>query len=226
MSLPKPPPEPEKDEFMVLFTALSMILLAFFVMLNSLATIDDGRKRVVVDSLVGTFGFMPGYKYRNEQVQPGDRAVLRNKKDVDEMLEETFGLIEAQHQRGLSVERRADGRIIVRMDSEVFFKPAHVHVSPLSFPTLDRIARLIVRTRIPVRIEGHTDATPFSGGRSNWYLSGARAAAVFRYLQEAGGVPVGLMSAAGYADTRPPTEEGVSPRRVELVFLPRARRVP
>ena len=30
--------EPEKDEFIVLFTALSMILLAFFIMLNSMAT--------------------------------------------------------------------------------------------------------------------------------------------------------------------------------------------
>ena len=54
------PEEPEKDEFIVLFTALSMILLAFFIMLNTMAVIDPVRSRKAIDSLVGSFGMMPG----------------------------------------------------------------------------------------------------------------------------------------------------------------------
>lgn len=57
---------------------------------------------------------------------------------------------------------------------------------------------------------------------SNWELSGARAIAVLRHLQELG-VPAARLRAIGYADTRPlgdnATAEGrAANRRVALVL--------
>lgn len=220
MSRAAPPPEPETDEFMVLFTALSMILLAFFVMLNSLATIDDGRTRVVVDSLVGTFGVLPGYRQRRERIEIDQGPRARGPQQAERLLRLASSMIEPGEQTGVSVIRRADGRVIIRMDAEVFFEPGHVHISPLAFPTLDTTAELLRSARVPARVEGHTDATPTTGPRSNWYLSGARAASVFRYLHEAGGVPLELLYATGHAATRPPPDETTPARRVEIVFVP------
>jgi chemotaxis protein MotB len=221
MSRRQPPEEPESDDFMVLFTALSMILLAFFIMLNSLATVDDARTRVVVDSLVGTFGVLPGFKQSNQQFEIGQNPNIGNGDDpAQELMRLATSLLETGEHSGVHVEKKEDGRVVVRMDENVLFGRGHIHVSPLAFDKLDKVARLIHQSRIPVRIEGHSDAVPTSGERSNWYLSAARAATVYRYLQQAGGVDVSMMSAAGYADTRPPSRSDVSPRRVEIVFLP------
>src|SRR2546428_10562 len=56
-----------------------------------------------------------------------------------------------------------------------------------------------------IRIEGHTDNVPVGGSLkeiypTNWELSTARATAVARYLQEAGGVDPQLLTAAGYGE--------------------------
>ena len=48
------------NSFIVLFTSLSVILLAFFILLNSMATIDSERVRKALGSLVGGFGILPG----------------------------------------------------------------------------------------------------------------------------------------------------------------------
>src|SRR3712207_9008787 len=53
-------------------------------------------------------------------------------------------------------------------------------------------------------VEGHTDSRPIISGiyPSNWELSGARAARVVRIFLEQG-FPADLLTAIGYADTRP-----------------------
>ena len=48
------------DNFVVLLAALSMILVAFFILLYSFAVIDNQRRLVALDSLLGSFGMMPG----------------------------------------------------------------------------------------------------------------------------------------------------------------------
>lgn len=219
MSRRQTPEEPETDDFMVLFTALSMILLAFFIMLNSLATVDDARTRVVVDSLVGTFGVLPGFKQSKRQIDIGE-GTPRGGDAASELLRLATSLLEGGDKSGVSVDKRPDGRVVVRMDEEVLFEPGHIHISPLAFDRLDTVAELIHKSQIPVRIEGHTDAVPTSGERSNWYLSAARAATVYRYLRHAGDVDPTMISAAGYAATRPPASKGASARRVEIIFLP------
>ena len=221
MSRRQIPEEPKSDDFMVLFTALSMILLAFFIMLNSLATVDDARTRVVVDSLVGTFGVLPGFKQNNDPFSVGETPRSQDGDDAaSNLMRLATSLLEDGESTGVHVDKLEDGRVVVRMDESVLFGRGRVHVSPLAFDTLDTVAELIHQSRIPVRIEGHSDAVPTGGERSNWYLSAARAATVYRYLQKAGGVDVSMMSAAGYAATRPPERSDISARRVEIIFLP------
>ena len=65
----------------------------------------------------------------------------------------------------------------------------------------------------------HTEQFP-----SNWELASARALNVVRTLQE-GGVPVGRLSAASFAENRPvdtnKTKEGkAANRRIEIVVVP------
>jgi chemotaxis protein MotB len=98
-------------------------------------------------------------------------------------------------------------------------------VKPGSQPLLHEVARLIVHTGItnPLRVEGHTDNVPISGGpfANNWELSAARATAVLEQFL-ADGIPPRQLSMAGYADQQPiapnTTDDGRAlNRRVEVV---------
>lgn len=44
----------------VLTVALFIILLAFFIVLNSIAVIDESRTLAALGSLIGSFGILPG----------------------------------------------------------------------------------------------------------------------------------------------------------------------
>jgi chemotaxis protein MotB len=78
-----------------------------------------------------------------------------------------------------------------------------------------------------LRVDGHTDARPISGGRfrSNWDLSAARAISVVEFLIGAG-VPPGRLVAAGFGEFRPldaGTDEAAyrRNRRIELKLTER-----
>ncbi|MFB6359078.1 MAG: flagellar motor protein MotB, partial [Thiohalorhabdaceae bacterium] len=47
------------DGSRVMFVSLFMILLAFFILLNSIATIQEQRKKEALESLGGAFGQLP-----------------------------------------------------------------------------------------------------------------------------------------------------------------------
>lgn len=51
----EPAPQPEKDPTLALFLGLYLILLAFFVLLNTMATLKDDRVKSVMGSLLATF---------------------------------------------------------------------------------------------------------------------------------------------------------------------------
>lgn len=78
-----------------------------------------------------------------------------------------------------------------------------------------------------IRVDGHTDNVPITGGRfaDNWQLSTARAAAVVRFLV-ANGVPANRLAATGFGEFQP-LEAGDSPqardrnRRIELKLTER-----
>ena len=78
-----------------------------------------------------------------------------------------------------------------------------------------------------LRIDGHTDKQPISGGpfKSNWDLSAARAIAVVQYLISKG-IPPDRLAAAGFGEFQPidpgDDEEGLARnRRIELKLTER-----
>lgn len=116
-------------------------------------------------------------------------------------------------------------RVTIRLAAAEFFDPGQAVLRPQVLPILDAIAEEIVPLERPIRIEGHTDETRLASGgrfRDNWELSAARAATVASYLERAHRVRPELLSATGFAATRP-FAAGNTPearelnRRVEMV---------
>ena len=119
------------------------------------------------------------------------------------------------------------------LQSEVFFDTGQSVLKPEGRAELDKIAAALLELnrQIPqdiawvLRVDGHTDVRPISGGRTNWDLSAARAIAVVQYLI-AKGMPPTRLVAAGFGEFQPidqgTGEEAYSRnRRIELKLTER-----
>ena len=98
------------------------------------------------------------------------------------------------------------------LQSELFFDTGKADLKPEAQAELDKIAPLLtgLDQQLPadiawvLRVDGHTDVRPITGGqfKSNWDLSAARAIAVVQYLIGKGVAPQRLV-AAGFGEFQP-----------------------
>ena len=119
--------------------------------------------------------------------------------------------------------------------SEVLFPSGSATLNPAGRDEMATLARELIElnSEIPddidwvLRVDGHTDSRPISGGRfaSNWELSSARAISVVQYLIEQG-VPPQRLVAAGFGEFNPLVDEDTPAawernRRIELKLTER-----
>jgi len=119
--------------------------------------------------------------------------------------------------------------LVVTFLSEVFFDSGKDIIRENGKESIRKVAEVLNRD-VPnsnVAIEGHTDnqLIKYSGWKTNWELSSARALAVLHYFVDECSVAPTRLSANGYGEFRPvvtnDTEENMQKnRRVEIVILP------
>ena len=118
--------------------------------------------------------------------------------------------------------------LVVTFLSEVLFDSGKADIRKKVYKSLDKVADVLVDSAsgMDVGIEGHTDNQPikYSGWKSNWELSGARARSILDYLIKKGVEPARL-SFIGYGEYRPVASNTTAKskqlnRRVEIVILP------
>ena len=124
--------------------------------------------------------------------------------------------------------------LVITVVGDVLFDSGKAKVRSGAYPILDKVARVLKEEvpRLNVGIEGHTDNEPirYSGWKSNWELSTARALSVLHYLVDNQGVSPERVSAIGYGEYRAvasnDTKEGrQANRRVEIIILPQITKV-
>jgi len=119
--------------------------------------------------------------------------------------------------------------LVITFVSEIFFDSGKDKVKDNGKITLGKVAEVLNRD-VPnsnVAVEGHTDNDPikYSGWKSNWELSSARALAVLHYLIGEGKIKPQRLSANGYGEFHPVAPNNTAQnkqknRRVEIVILP------
>ncbi|MDD5019216.1 MAG: OmpA family protein [Candidatus Omnitrophica bacterium] len=134
--------------------------------------------------------------------------------------------------KGVSLSMEDRGLVITFLD-EVLFDSGKAKIKSDAFSALDKVSAVITEKAadFDIGVEGHTDNVPikFSGWKSNWELSTARATSVLHYLVDKGVSP-GHLAAIGYGEFRPVAandslEGRRKNRRVEIVILPELRKV-
>ncbi|MFC1703816.1 OmpA family protein [Candidatus Omnitrophota bacterium] len=119
--------------------------------------------------------------------------------------------------------------LVITFLTEIFFDSGKDVIREEGQEALSKVAE-VLNANVPnslVAIEGHTDNEPikYSGWKTNWELSSARALSVLHYLIDKAEVAPERLSANGYGEYRPvasnETPEGMKKnRRVEIVILP------
>jgi len=211
-------------EWMVTYSDMVTLLLTFFVLLLSMASMDQVKFDKASGSLKGAFGVFGG----QDEQKISQPTIVEIAPIQDDLVQRTFTRIKTQINRlrlDRSIELVKDrGAVILRINDAVLFAPGSQRLKEEAYPVLRKVAGLIEPLPLQARIEGHTDNIPFvRSDMSNWELSVMRSIAVLRFFQEQSLLPLDRLSAVGYGDQHPiapndtPENRAIN-RRVEFVL--------
>jgi len=107
-----------------------------------------------------------------------------------------------------------------------FFDSGQAALLPGAAGKITRIAKILSRHGLELRVEGHSDNQPINNAqfRNNWQLSTARAMTVLLLMVHDGGFDPNRISVAGYAQYKPIADDSTPEgrrmnRRVDLVVV-------
>ena len=230
----KCPPE-GAPEWMLTYGDMVTLLLTFFVMMYTTATVDGSEMRLVIAAFSG-LGMLEG----GNTLQAGKLAELGNSVMSLPSVEKGRALDNARRKavsqfqpeiRSNKVRITVDERgRIIRLAADSFFRPASAEVDiEEARDPLRKVSVLLGSEELSgrkFRIEGHTDTTPTDPEGpwlTNWELSSARAINVLHYLVDFG-VNEQQFQVSGLAATSPIASEETAEgrafnRRVDIVIL-------
>lgn len=216
------------------FADLMSLLMALFVLLFAMSTIDVPKYKSVVESLTDSLGH--GETLSEEQIAFFEKALkkeisteveksrIEDLRPLYESLLETFAN-DTNSSESIQIEYDENSdQIKVTFPEQIAFDTGSAKLKP-GFAQMLANFEGFKRTDIVIKVIGHTDRRPVSGGRfvSNWELSSARASSVIVELLNQDLVRQNQVEAIGVADTMPLIDEQTleayaKNRRVEVLI--------
>ena len=232
MARKKKPEEHENHErWLVSYADFITLLFAFFVVMYSISSVNEGKYRVLSDSISSAFDpseaglpikmnnplkppivsramsstdTSPSWQGQNLAAHGGVEASREDKANLRK--------ISARIKKGLSPliddkmvkVKSNDLWIEVEINSKILFSSGRASLQSKANPVLRDIARVLKDFENQVQVEGFTDNIPIDTEqfKSNWELSAARAANVVHLFSRSGVKPA-RMSAVGYGEFKP-----------------------
>jgi chemotaxis protein MotB len=220
------------ERWLITYSDLITLLLAFFIMMYTFSKQDAQKYQEVSEHLKAIFtgksvlaggsGPTSGSGATNISIKN-----TANSEDVKRELEnEVRSMAEwADPEKKISVFKDERG-VVIRIMDKAFFNEGKADLKDRAKNAIDKIMPIIIGSKRPVRIEGHTDDVPIRTNefKSNWELSTRRATEVVRYLVEAHRFPPDRISASGFAEYHPITTNDTSEnrslnRRIEIILI-------
>jgi chemotaxis protein MotB len=214
----------EKGGWEITFCGFVLILLAFFIMLSSFATMEQSKVTAFVRSFSDAVSILNGgLKFAPRKDILVASPDITESRDILPALERIVQGLKLNKEVEFSAKK---SDLVMTLPDTVIFNLGSAEIAAEAFPLLKNIVRVISRTCFPIRIEGHTDNLPIRTEQfpTNWELSAARAVNVLRYFVEVEGVRFDRVSAVGYGEFQPllsndSPEHRAKNRRVEIVFV-------
>lgn len=208
---------------------LITLLLAFFVVMYSVSSLNSGKYRVMSEALMAAFRGepqrdMPITLSIREGVPTSDLVTMPEtekamgprpirKTDAQGMdtgmsLSGIAGNVAKALERQVmtdqvTIRQHADW-VEVEIRNDLLFPSGSAAMAGEAGDIVRKLGASLANLKNPIFVQGHTDNVPISTAQypSNWELSAARAGAVVRLLGE-GGANTALMTVIGYGEQRP-----------------------
>jgi chemotaxis protein MotB len=202
------------------------LLFAFFVVMYAISSVNEGKYKVLSNSLTNAFKNVTGQpggqpiaaiqgapllpvkpiakpdklpdQKKNEEKKVEQRQKMKNV--ASDIMEALQPLVAQGKVRLLETSRG----VTIEINDSILFPAGQAKLQPASINAMLAIAQVLAASDFPITIEGHTDNVPIATPQfpSNWELSAMRATTVLRLFND-GGVGAERLTAIGYGETRP-----------------------
>ncbi|MBU2706871.1 flagellar motor protein MotD [Zooshikella marina] len=236
------------ERWMVSYADFITLLFAFFVVMYSISSVNEGKYKLLSETLDGVFN-EPARSLKPIQIgeltprQPKEpEAVVKEPNQHDMAIDDINKPQEPEKDPLVEIESQVNDRfqdlisndllsvagnelwVEIEMKSSLLFPSGDSIPNNQAFKVLEKVADILRHYKNPIHVEGFTDNMPINTNQfpTNWELSAARSAAIVRLLASYGVDPRQL-AAVGYGQFQPittnSTPEGRSQnRRVVLVI--------
>ena len=219
------------ERWLVSYADFITLLFAFFVVMYSISSVNEGKYRVLSSTLVTAFSHpaktvdpiqygtplrAPIIQHQLLKDQSKDTDVSRV--GVDYQLMPTPGQMakmekiadQVKHdmkkliEKGLVEVSKTNKGVEIAINSEILFASGEARLSDSAQQILKQVAALLKSQNNHINVEGYTDNVPITTEAfpSNWELSAARAASVVHLFTSVGVQPQRL-AAIGFGEYRP-----------------------
>ena len=227
------------ERWLVSYADFITLLFAFFVVMYAISSVNEGKYRILANSLGNAFGTgaavsvaqitperQQAFPLRRQSVpdRQAAEALRRERTAMTEIARKIQQALAPLVKRGIVRVTQTSRGVKVEINASILFAPGDATLTPESGEALMAIAQIMSDDGHALQVEGHTDKLPINNAAfpSNWELSSARASSVVRLLAD-NGIAAGRLTAVGHADNFPAasndTAEGrLRNRRVEIMI--------
>ena len=224
------------ERWLVSYADFITLLFAFFVVMYSISSINEGKYKIFSDSMTGVFNQpdraikpIPVGELRPRTIEP-EREVVDDESPQsapDSLVSIASSIRESFSELIDSEQLRVSGNelwIEIELSSSLLFTSGDAIPNGAAFDIIEKVAKILAPYENPIHVEGFTDNLPIQTAQypTNWELSTARAATIVRMLT-LDGVSPGRLAAVGYGEFQPVADNATAEgrgrnRRVVLVI--------
>ena len=234
------------DRWLISYADFITLLFAFFVVMYAISSVNEGKYRVLSDTLENAFSTPPKSTAPIQvgkpemQIAPAEEKIAAvskpepiiklpkpriNEKRMQEIAERVQNAMQPLIDKGLITVDHNNLWVEVEMNSSILFGSGSAELEDEANQPLVDLAKILRSLPNHLDVEGHTDNLPISTSvfPSNWELSASRAASVVHLFSRNGVVP-DRMAAIGFGEYRPKVSNSSlsgrrENRRVVVVIL-------
>ena len=219
------------ERWLVSYADFITLLFAFFVVMYAISSVNEGKYRVLSDTLTEVFQNQPRTLQPiqiGEDGVSGEPSVLQpdretsgqpspidlqmqqsgqadgGGKELDDIADDFEKALAPLIEKDLINITKDDNWVEVEINTSLLYGSGSAELEDEAIPVLGSLASILKRYPNQLQVEGFTDNLPISTYLypSNWELSAARAAGVVHLFMRSGVQPE-RMSAIGFGEFRP-----------------------
>ena len=216
------------ERWLVSYADFITLLFAFFVVMYAISSLNEGKYRVLSDSLINAFKNSPtssqpiqpqhiNYKgdapirtlpqplpIRSTRAEVPDKRIKQQTENMRSIAQEILKVLAPLVKEGQVKVTQSNRGVTLEINASVLFEPGEALLHGDSIRALTAVAQVLAKLPSAIQVEGYTDDIPINTAAypSNWELSSARASSVVRLFIE-NGVRAPRLVAIGHAANLP-----------------------